>query len=72
MMIPESFNGVLSLGYDTDGDGTDDSYSVFVIRQIQETPLLDMYLRMAPCPGLPTTSRTLPLPGGWRTAPPCL
>ena len=44
MMIPESFNGVLSLGYDTDGDGTDDSYSVFVIRQIQETPLLDMYL----------------------------
>ena len=44
MMIPESFNGVLSQGYDTDGDGTDDSYSVFVIRQIQETPLLDMYL----------------------------
>lgn len=44
MMIPESFNGVFSQGYDTDGDGTDDSYSVFVIRQIQETPLLDMYL----------------------------
>ena len=44
MNIQQSFNGVLSLGYDTDGDGTDDSYSVFVIRQIQKTPLLDMYL----------------------------
>ena len=44
MYIQNSFHGVLSLGYDTDGDGTDDSYSVFVIRQLQKTPLLDMYL----------------------------
>lgn len=44
MNISTSFNGVLSVGYDTNEDGADDSYSVFVIRQLQETPLTDMYL----------------------------
>ncbi len=44
MRILEGFHGVFSVGYDNDGDGVDDTYSVFVIRQIQETPLLDMYL----------------------------
>ncbi len=44
MRILEGFHGVVSVGYVNDGDGVDDTYSVFVIRQIQETPLLDMYL----------------------------
>lgn len=44
MAIDPAFNGVEAVGYDTDGDGEDDTYSVFVIRALQETPLTDMYL----------------------------
>lgn len=44
MVISTAFNGVETVGYDTDGDGEYDTYSVFVLRSVEESPLTAMYL----------------------------
>lgn len=42
--ISPEIEGVFTQGYDTDGDDIDDTCSVFVIREVKETPLYDMFL----------------------------